>query len=214
VVAATFLPAVPRRGLSIGSGQAMELAVNRRTIPADGSCGCHRRPVVQELEAEDGRPGAARALRSLRRARRAGRRPRRGGGFARPSVVLAVAAGGALGAPARYGIGLAVDVPPGTFPWTTFWINLSGSLLLGALITLVIERWPPNQYVRPFLAAGFIGAYTTWSTFTVEADELYAHGHVVVAITYVTASLLGGLAAVYVGALGVRVVRVGAGARR
>jgi CrcB protein len=119
-------------------------------------------------------------------------------------VVLAVAAGGALGAPARYEIELIVNSPAGTFPWATFWINLTGSFVLGALLTLVIARWPPSRYVRPFFASGFIGAYTTWSTFVVETDELMAHGHADVAATYVVASLVGGLAAVWAGVTAVR----------
>jgi fluoride exporter len=117
----------------------------------------------------------------------------------RPATIAAIAAGGALGAPARYAIGLAVHVAPGSFPWATFWINLSGSFALGLLVTLIVERWPPTRFVRPFVAVGFLGAYTTWSTFVVEADELLAHGHAAVAAAYVAASLAGGLAAVLAG---------------
>jgi fluoride exporter len=168
--------------------------------------------VIAELEAVNVKPGPDRARREVRSLPATPRlRRRQGSAFARPSVVLAVAAGGAFGSPARYGVGLLVAVPAGTFPWATFWVNLSGSLVLGALLALVIDRWPPNQFVRPFFATGFIGAYTTWSTFTVEADQLYAHGHAALATTYVGTSLVGGLVAVYVGMLAIRVLPAGRG---
>src|SRR5438874_9395410 len=117
----------------------------------------------------------------------------------RRPIVATVAAGGALGAPARYEIGLAVHQTPGTFPWATFWVNVSGSFALGALLTLVSERWPPTRFVRPFAAIGFLGAYTTWSTFMVDADLLVKGGQVGVALGYAGATLVLGLGAAYVG---------------
>ena len=72
--------------------------------------------------------------------------------------------GGVLGTAARYGVGRAIHVTPGTFPWATFTVNISGSFVLGVLLTLCIERWPPSRYVRPFVAIGFLGSYTTFST--------------------------------------------------
>jgi fluoride exporter len=125
--------------------------------------------------------------------------PRWLGGRARLEVVVAIALGGALGAPARYAISLAMPVATGAFPWATFWTNVSGSFLLGVLLTLIIERWPPTRFIRPFAAVGFLGSYTTWSTFMVEADQLIAHGHMAVAVAYAGASLAAGLTAVYGG---------------
>jgi CrcB protein len=113
--------------------------------------------------------------------------------------VVAVAAGGALGAPARYAIGEAAHVAPGTFPWPTFWINVGGSFALGVLLVLVVERFPPTRYVRPFLATGFLGAFTTFSTFAVETDVLAKDGHAGIAIVYAIASLAAGLLAVFAG---------------
>jgi CrcB protein len=117
----------------------------------------------------------------------------------RPAVLAAVAAGGALGAPARYGIALAVTVTPGTFPWGTFWINVSGSFALGLLLAVLLGRFPGDRYLRPFLAAGFLGAYTTYSTFAVETDLLVRNGHVGVALAYAGASLGTGLGAAAAG---------------
>jgi fluoride exporter len=118
---------------------------------------------------------------------------------ARMPVVLAVAAGGALGAPIRYEITAHVNVAPDSFPWPTFWINISGSFLLGLLLTFVLERWPPTRYVRPFLAIGLLGAYTTFSTYSVETDLLLQDGHVGVGIGYAIISLVAGGIAVYLG---------------
>ena len=126
--------------------------------------------------------------------------PRRRGIFGVPApLVAAVAVGGALGAPARYALSKAVHTPPNGFPWSTFVTNVSGSLLLGLLLTLIGERWAPTRFARPFAGTGFCGAYTTWSTFMVDTDTLVKGAHVLVAAAYVAASLLVGLAAVYAG---------------
>lgn len=124
--------------------------------------------------------------------------------WTRPGILVAVAIGGVLGACSRYELGLAITSRSGTFPLATFVINVSGSLVLGALLALIVERWRPSEYVRPFAATGFLGAYTTWSTFMVDTDNLVKGGHVAVAAAYVAASLVAGLAAVYVGMMVVR----------
>ena len=119
-------------------------------------------------------------------------------------VLAAIGAGGALGGVARYLI--AGWWPPAGdgLPWSTLGINLSGSLLLGVVLTLVVERWPPTRYVRPFAAVGFCGAYTTWSTVMTETVLRVRDHHVEVAVLYVTVSLTGGLAASYCGVWAVR----------
>jgi CrcB protein len=120
---------------------------------------------------------------------------------ARPLVWAAISLGGILGTLARYGASRAVHVAPGTFPWSTFTVNLTGSFVLGALLALVVHRWPPSQFVRPFAAFGFLGSYTTFSTWMVEADVLVKDGFAGIAIVYVAASLVLGLVAVYAGTL-------------
>jgi fluoride exporter len=114
-------------------------------------------------------------------------------------VLAAVAVGGALGALARYGVALALPTSGNAFPLSTWLINISGSLFLGFLLTVLTERRPPNRYARPFLATGFTGGYTTWSTFMVDTDLLVQHHHPLTAILYVLATLSGGLGAVAVG---------------
>lgn len=119
----------------------------------------------------------------------------------RPGLLAAVATGGVLGACGRYEVGLALPTRHGSFPVATFIVNISGSFVLGVLLTLMIERWRPNEYVRPFVATGIIGAYTTWSTFVAEADTLVKNGHIAMAVGYVAASLSAGLLALYAGIL-------------
>jgi fluoride exporter len=114
-------------------------------------------------------------------------------------VLGAIAGGGALGAPARYGVAQLVHVSPGTFPWATFWTNLSGSFVLGLLLAVVLERFPPTRYLRPFAATGFLGAYTTYSTFAVETVVLAKDGHLVGAVLYAGASLMGGFVMAWAG---------------
>jgi fluoride exporter len=130
------------------------------------------------------------------------------GRYARPprNVLAAVAAGGALGAPARYEMTRLIHVTAGTFPWSTFWTNISGSLVLGFSLILIIERFPPSRYVRPFFAVGFLGAYTTFSTYMVDTDLLVKDGHAGIAIAYLVASAAAGFAAVWVGIIGGRLV--------
>jgi CrcB protein len=74
-----------------------------------------------------------------------------------------------------------------------------GILCLGLLLALAVERWPPTRFVRSFAAIGFLGAYTTFSTFGLEADRLVSTGRPLVALAYVAATLGAGLVSVYAG---------------
>lgn len=84
-----------------------------------------------------------------------------------------IALGGALGALARYGVGSWVmnRTGPG-FPWGTFVINATGSFILGLFATLIGERYLTHANWRPFVTIGFVGAYTTFSTFEYESLQL------------------------------------------
>lgn len=116
-------------------------------------------------------------------------------------MLAAVAAGGALGGLSRYGLVLLMPVGRNGFPWATFWINTSGSLLLGALLVVALKRFPSSRYVRPFFATGLLGAYTTFSTFAVEADLLAAGDAPATAAIYCAATLAAGVAAAWTGVL-------------
>lgn len=117
----------------------------------------------------------------------------------RPAVLGAVALGGALGTAGRYGVARLVPVEAGAFPWATFAVNLSGSFALGAVLALMLRRFPTTRFLRPFVAVGFIGAYTTYSTFAVETVLLVRDGHAVLAAVYALASLTAGLGAAWAG---------------
>jgi CrcB protein len=143
--------------------------------------------------------GPALDQRTTRRATRARRR-------AQPAVLAAIALGGALGAPARYGVAQLIHVAPNGFPWATFWTNITGSFALGLILTFVLERFPPTRYLRPFVATGFLGAYTTYSTFAVETDLLIKDGHAPIALAYAAASLVAGFIAVWAGIWAARAV--------
>jgi len=114
-------------------------------------------------------------------------------------ILAAVALGGALGAPVRYGVAQLIDVAPASFPWATFWTNVSGSFALGVVLALLLKHFPPSRYVRAFVATGFLGAYTTYSTFAVETDVLIKDGHAAIALSYSAASLVAGFVAVWAG---------------
>jgi CrcB protein len=117
----------------------------------------------------------------------------------RGDVLLAIAAGGALGAPARYEVAQLITITPGTFPWATFLTNVSGAFVLGMFLTIVIERFPPTRFVRPFFGIGFLGAYTTFSTLAVETATLVKDDHVALGVGYTLASIAVGLAFAYLG---------------
>ena len=118
----------------------------------------------------------------------------------RPRVLLAVALGGGLGACARYELALTfAPTSPPALPWVTLLINLSGSFVLGLVLTMVLDVWPPTTYVRPFVGIGVLGGFTTFSTFVVESARLTGHGQVALALAYVAVSLAGGLVACALG---------------
>ena len=139
------------------------------------------------------------------------RRDQRRSSRAQPRVLAAIAFGAALGAPARYGVAQVIHVRANGFPWATFWTNVSGSFALGLFLMLILERFPPSRYLRPFVATGFLGAYTTYSTFAVETDLLIRSGHTAVGLAYALASLGAGLGAVWAGIWAARLPGRGGG---
>jgi len=116
-----------------------------------------------------------------------------------PAVLAAIAVGGALGAPARYEVAQLIHVAKNTFPWATFWTNVSGSFALGFFMVLLVRRLHPAHYVRAFVATGFLGAFTTFSTFAVETDLLIKNGEPALGVVYAVSSLGAGFVAVWVG---------------
>lgn len=120
------------------------------------------------------------------------------------ALLVAIAAAGAAGALARYVLSRLVSVPAHGFPWATFWVNVTGSLAVGFVLVLLIERFPRARLARPVLVTGFLGAYTTFSTYVVDADLLVRHGDVATALAYGGASLAGGVLAAFFGMVAAR----------
>ena len=114
-------------------------------------------------------------------------------------VLAAVAAGGALGAAARYGLTQAFGPGPGAFPWATFGINVAGCLLIGALVVAVTEVWDAHPLTRPFLGTGVLGGFTTFSTYAVDAVTLAGSGHPRRALAYAGLTLACAVAAAAAG---------------
>jgi CrcB protein len=108
-----------------------------------------------------------------------------------------IAAGGALGALARWG--LAHALPATGFAWSTVVTNVVGCALIGVLMALMIDRWSHTRYVRPFAGVGVLGGFTTFSTSQLDVHRLLADGRVAVALLYAATTLVGGVLAVWAG---------------
>lgn len=111
-----------------------------------------------------------------------------------------VAVGGALGAMARLAVGTLMGNRMGTrFPYGTFVINMTGCFAIGLVMTILAERTQLNRNWLYFLPVGFIGAYTTFSTFEFETLRLIQDGQVISAAFNVVASVTVGFVLVWCG---------------
>ncbi len=132
----------------------------------------------------------------------------------RADVLLAVACGGCLGTLSRYAVGQILPTAEHGFPWSTFLVNISGALLLGMLVVLLAERFPADRYARAIFGTGFLGAYTTFSTYVVQTMLLARDGYPSLATLYLLGSLVAGLLASLLGvAVGRRLGLLGFGGR-
>jgi CrcB protein len=131
-------------------------------------------------------------------------------------VLAAVSAGGALGAVARYGAGLLWPTSPGTFPATTFAVNVAGCAVIGVFMVVITDLWAAHRLVRPFFGTGVLGGFTTFSTYAVDIRKLADTGHPALGLAYLAATAVSALAAVWAAANLTRglVARVAAGRRR
>ena len=117
-------------------------------------------------------------------------------------IVVAVALAGAAGALARYGVdGLIAQRTSGSFPWGTFVVNITGSLFLGLVFTVMSERVSVDAWIRTGLTIGLLGAYTTFSTLSLETYRLLESGALGLALVNAVGSLSAGLFALYVGVI-------------
>lgn len=118
------------------------------------------------------------------------------------AVLLVIAAGGAVGAVVRYGLGELLPSGAGEWPWSTWLVNGSGCLLIGVLMALTSEVSTRQRLLRPFVVVGVLGGYTTFSTATVETQQLIAAGQPGTGLLYLAVTALAAFAAVTVGWLG------------
>lgn len=114
--------------------------------------------------------------------------------------ILLIGAGGAFGAAARY----LINVSPlhkifQPFPFPTFFINVAGSFLIGFLLILLTDKYAINDNLRLAVMVGFLGAFTTFSTFELEIWGLIKENHFVTAFLYLFLSVFLGFAAVIAG---------------
>ena len=106
-------------------------------------------------------------------------------------VWIAVAGGGAVGALARYGVSrVSLHLLGPNFPWGTLFANVTGSFAMGLVIVWLARHEPQSAALRAFLTVGLLGAFTTFSTFSLDVVSLYRDRTILIAGAYLGASVL------------------------
>jgi CrcB protein len=122
-------------------------------------------------------------------------------------VLLAIAAGGAIGAVLRHLVNVQSLAWFGTsFPWSTLFVNIVGSFLMGVLVETSALVWSPGPALRAMIAVGFLGALTTFSSFSLDTGVLYGRGELLSAFGYVVASVMLSIGAFFLALAVVRAV--------
>lgn len=122
-------------------------------------------------------------------------------------LYLSVALGGALGACARYGVAhFALRFLGPGYPYGTLIVNIAGSFLMGMLIEFMALRWSPSPELRVFLVTGFLGAFTTFSTFSLDVAIQLQRGAYLTAGSYIALSVLLSIAGLFAGLHIMRVI--------
>ncbi|MEP6665637.1 MAG: CrcB family protein [Nocardioidaceae bacterium] len=115
--------------------------------------------------------------------------------------IVAVACGGLLGGCARYALDRLLPVSGDEIDWGTFAVNTVGAFLLALLLVVSLEVWAPLRLLRPFVAVGFLGSFTTFGTVMLEFDQLVSDGAFATAGLYLVMTVSAGLAATTLGLL-------------
>lgn len=120
-------------------------------------------------------------------------------------TALQVALGGAIGATARYLVGVATRTLFGIgFPWGTLTVNILGSALMGVLVVAIARKG--GQHLAPFLMIGVLGGFTTFSSFSLDVVTLYERGEVLTSAGYALASVVLSVVALFAGMAAARVL--------
>lgn len=115
-------------------------------------------------------------------------------------IYFYVGLGGILGSVCRYLTAVVIaPINSSVFPFETLAVNLIGCFTLSFLAFLSISFWQHKENLRLAITTGFIGSFTTFSTFTLELMNLFKSGHYVLALTYMLLSLIGGLMLAWLG---------------
>ncbi len=124
-------------------------------------------------------------------------------------LVLAIALGGAIGAVGRHYVSVAMTLLLGHgFPWGTLVVNIAGSFLLGVLIESMALVWSPTVEMRALLTVGVLGAFTTFSTFSLDVATLYGRGATPALAAYIATSVAISILALFAGMRVMRLVLV------
>jgi len=110
------------------------------------------------------------------------------------STIAVVALGGAFGAVARYGVNIStVHIFGHGFPWSTLAVNILGSFLMGVLIAKFSTMDNVSHEIKALSVTGFLGAFTTFSTFAVESFFLIKNGLIMESLVYISLNLFGSI---------------------
>jgi CrcB protein len=116
------------------------------------------------------------------------------------ALTLWIALGGAIGAALRHALNIGIAKVVGSdFPWHTMFINISGSFVMGLLISLMALRWNVSNELRAFLTTGILGGYTTFSAFSLDFALLVERKTYALAGAYALGSVVPSLVAIFAG---------------
>ncbi len=114
------------------------------------------------------------------------------------NTIAMIAAGGALGAVMRYGVNVwSFKVFGDGFPWGTLGVNVIGSFVMGLLIAVFAHFWQPSPEVKALLVTGFLGAFTTFSTFSLDVAVMWERHALAPMALYIAASVILSITALF-----------------
>jgi CrcB protein len=123
------------------------------------------------------------------------------------NMLVAIAVGGAVGALGRHFVNVALGSLLGTgFPWGTVTVNIVGSFLMGVLIHMLAVSWNVSPEMRALLTVGALGAFTTFSTFSLDVVTMYERDELLLTGIYIAVSVVASIGALFVGLRLARVV--------